>query len=393
MTINNRVNMIDGIRGFSLFGILMANLLIFQYGLFGKDEISLLSLSATDLFAYKLIKIFIEGSFMPIFTFLFGYGMIKMKESLERKELKVKRHFVRRFIFLGAIGLVHSTLLWEGDILLLYGMMGFFLLLFMNRKSKTVLVWGIILLLLTSLFGYGNESGTIEDKAILEQYVKDTFEIYGSGTYNEITYHRNNVDPLNLPDYMYIVLLLLAPIASAPLFLLGMYAAKKQRFTDPAKEQDLYIKYALFFVPIGLLLKSLVYIIPNQSWVGIGSLLGANMLSLGYIYLMALGYKQGTLLFKSFEAVGKLSMTNYLLQTVICTTIFYGYGFGLFGKLGIVNAFFLGIIIYSLQVSLSYLYLKRFRSGPFEKMIRIWTYFTLSGKPRIKASIENKRIA
>ncbi|MDX8362568.1 DUF418 domain-containing protein [Cytobacillus sp. IB215316] len=393
MAVNNRVNMIDGIRGFSLFGILMANLLIFQYGLFGKDEISLLSLSATDLFAYKLIKIFIEGSFMPIFTFLFGYGMIKMKESLERKELKVKRHFVRRFIFLGAIGLVHSTLLWEGDILLLYGMMGFFLLLFMNRKSKTVLVWGIILLLLTSLFGYGNESGTIEDKAILEQYVKDTFEIYGSGTYNEITYHRNNVDPLNLPDYMYLVLLLLAPIASAPLFLLGMYAAKKQRFTDPAKEHDLYIKYALFFVPIGLLLKSLVYIIPNQSWVGIGSLLGANMLSLGYIYLMALGYKQGTLLFKSFEAVGKLSMTNYLLQTVICTTIFYGYGLGLFGKLGIVNAFFLGIIIYSLQVSLSYLYLKRFRSGPFEKMIRIWTYFTLSGKPRIKAAIENKRIA
>ncbi len=135
----NRIHIIDGLRGFSLFGILMANLLIFQYGIWGKDEIELYAISVFDTGIYKLVKILIESSFMPIFTFLFGFSMIKMKESLEAKGLGTKRYFARRFLLLLVLGTLHSEFLWEGDILGFYGMMGFFLLLFMNRKPKTLL--------------------------------------------------------------------------------------------------------------------------------------------------------------------------------------------------------------------------------------------------------------
>lgn len=112
-----RLQIIDGIRGLSLAGILMANMLIFQYGIWRKEEIHLYSPSKMDSVAYTFTKIFIEGSFMPIFAFLFGFGMIKMKQSLDRKALKYKRYFFRRFLFLLVVGFLHSTYLWEGDIL------------------------------------------------------------------------------------------------------------------------------------------------------------------------------------------------------------------------------------------------------------------------------------
>ena len=90
-----RVRIIDVIRGFSLLGILMANMLIFQYGLYGKDKLGLFHPSAWDIGAHKLLQIMIEGSFMPIFMFLFGYGLYKMKDSLVSKGLKYKRYLSR----------------------------------------------------------------------------------------------------------------------------------------------------------------------------------------------------------------------------------------------------------------------------------------------------------
>lgn len=87
----NRVGLIDGLRGFSLFGILMANMLIFQYGIWGKEEIAAYAMSSLDTGVIKLVKLFVESSFMPIFTFMFGFSLIKLKESLEAKGLKQKR--------------------------------------------------------------------------------------------------------------------------------------------------------------------------------------------------------------------------------------------------------------------------------------------------------------
>ncbi|XRD25390.1 hypothetical protein AABM34_01610 [Lysinibacillus fusiformis] len=82
----NRVTFIDTMRGFSLFGILMANLLIFQFGMYGKDELK--NLSTLDNGALYFVKIVIEGSFMPIFTILFGFSLIKLIESIRRKKIK-----------------------------------------------------------------------------------------------------------------------------------------------------------------------------------------------------------------------------------------------------------------------------------------------------------------
>jgi len=109
---NQRVSVIDGLRGVSLLGILIANMLIFQYGMFGKDRIENFPLSSADHIAYVWTKIFIENSFFPIFMFLFGYSIIKLKEQLEKNDKKVKPYFVRRFFLLMIIVLrIESHLL------------------------------------------------------------------------------------------------------------------------------------------------------------------------------------------------------------------------------------------------------------------------------------------
>ena len=343
--------MIDAMRGASLFGILLANMLIFQYGIWGKDEISFYSLSQANHTAYDVIKIAIEGSFMPIFTFLFGFSLVKMKEKLEGKALKYKRYFVRRFLALLLLGILHSTYLWEGDILTFYGMMGFFLLLFLNRKSNTILIWAVILLCLTSLLGYGGYEETKKEQKQMETYVRDTIEIYSTGTYPEIKEHRNNEIPLDISDGLFLFILALAPLISAPLFLLGIYSAKIELFTMPQLEKKQY-KLGSILVPVGLALKSCSLFFPDFNWSEVFHFIGANLLSIGYIFLFAFLFtlsKEG-MIKKAFISVGKLSLTNYLMQTIICTTFYYGYGFGYFGKSSVIEGITLAIGIFIIQM-------------------------------------------
>jgi len=373
-------------RGLSLFGILLANLLIFQYGIFGKDSISVFSLSSVDTGAYQFLKIFIEGSFMPIFAFLFGYSMIKMAERIESNGAKVKRHFVRRFILLAAIGLLHSSFLWEGDILFLYGLMGFFLLLFLNRKKKTLLIWGIILFVLTSALTYGQLEEPAEDLQRMATYITNTNDVYANGTYTEIMEHRINEDPLNMSGLLVALMLLFAPLATAPLFLLGMYAAKANHFSNPTSEHNRYKIGMAILLAMGLLLKIIGTLTLENDWTYVLLSIGGPLLALGYIYAFAYVYTcfSESMMMRAFENVGKLSLTNYLLQTVICTSIFYGYGLGQFGKLGVLNSIVLGLAIFSVQCVFSHWYLKYFRRGPLEFTLRMWTNFSWSGRVKVK---------
>lgn len=391
-----RIHAIDGIRGFSLFGILLANMLIFQYGLWGKDEIHLFELSRVDQYTYTLTKIFIEGSFMPIFTFLFGYSMIMMKNSLERKNLRVKWHLFRRMIMLIVIGLLHSIYFWEGDILFLYGAMGILLLMFVNRKPKTILIWGVSLFL---LFGIGSFFGEEElqqaDMDFTDAYIEKTTEIYSSGTYAEIKDYRNNneEDPLSkeLGESKMVFLVLLTPLVIAPMFLFGMYAAKRKMFFRPHKEKRFYWIGFILCLPVGLLLNIIGYFYSDNNWAMGSAMIGEILLAFGYIFLVALLYcrKSKFRILTYLESIGKLSLTNYIMQTVICTTIFYGYGFALFGRAGVTDGILLGIVVFALQIYFSTIYLNHFRYGPLEKVIRSFTYlsFLKFNKKRTKGKV------
>lgn len=386
-----RIHLVDSLRGLSLLGILLANLLIFQYGLWGKDE---LTLTPIDKGSFHFLKIFVEGSFMPIFTFLFGYSIIKMAEGIRKKKRKVKRYFVRRSILLMFFGLLHSTFLWEGDILLTYGMMGLALVFFVNRKPKTILIWGILLITLQTSFmligsGFYDPSAADEEFTASPAYIQKTNEVYETGTYTEIMNHRLNEDPMeDMDELLILALLVIAPLSIAPNFLLGMYAARVNLFANPKLEIKKYKAGVLILLPLGLLMKGLGELQPPSNWTDFLIVSGATILSFGYIFTFALLYTKFTkaAVFRAMENVGKLSLTNYIVQSIICTTIFYGYGFGLFGKLGVLNSIFLGLFIFAAQSVCSFYYLKIFRRGPLEVLLRIGTNLSWDGQVKARKS-------
>jgi len=113
---------------------------------------------------------------------------------------------------------------------------------------------------------------------------------------------------------------------------------------------------------------------------------GAQVLALGYVCVAALLYRKWrtSSIIHAFECVGKLSLTNYLMQSIICTTVFYGYGLGLYGKLGVFGGILFGIVVYSLQCVFSLAYFKKFKRGPFESVLRVWTNWSWNGQIKIK---------
>ncbi|QZN77698.1 DUF418 domain-containing protein [Paenibacillus sp. DR312] len=395
-TSKKRVQLIDGLRGFSLAGIVLANMLAFQYGMFGQSEPQLLGIDGADRALHSFLLITVVGSFMPIFAFMFGFGMIKLSESLKSRELRPKCHLARRFLLLLGIGILHITYLWEGDILTIYGVLGFFLLMFLNRKPKTLLIWALMLLTGVGLLGLpaSNPMDPLANVSThMENYIKQSQDVYGNGSYVEIRDFSNNADPFGgeLDAVFLLLALVLAPLMTIPMFLLGMRAARIGTFNDPQAMRPMYIRRASFLIPVGLMLKAYGVLGPQlgaKEWpgIGIGTTLGGTLLALGYIYVFALLYTVNSRasLFVKFEAVGRLSLTNYLMQSVICTTVYYGYGLGLFGRAGVFFGAIIALSVYGIQLWFSPLYLKKFSSGPVEYVLRIGTYLSWKGQPRKK---------
>jgi len=384
-----RARVVDRMRGLSLFFILLANMLIFQYGVFGKDELGLFHPSSLDTHLHAWLRVLVEGSFMPIFMFLFGYSLYKSRMQLERAGLKTTRVLSRRFLLLIAFGLLHAIFLWEGDILLAYGIMGFVLLLFVRRKATTMMIWGTVLSLLFIGMGYGEKSTDSIAKNRMEQYVEQSQEVMAQGSYSEIMQFRLNEDPLDLPVIATVFMFIAAPLIMAPMFLFGMAAASKGWFHNPRAEQRRYRRMTLLLLPAGLIMKTAAILWEGTTWstvllVGGGQLLALGILFFGMLLLGAI--PNGSWIMAALEAVGRTSLTNYLGQTVLCIMIFNGYGLGWFGQAGVLAGIVLAVLIYVIQLVVSMWWLQRFRSGPLEKLLRIGTHWSWSGKPSMTIS-------
>ncbi|WP_026801982.1 DUF418 domain-containing protein [Pontibacillus halophilus] len=391
-----RNQVVDALRGLSLFGILIANMLIFQYGMFGKDEIHRFNVTTTDRWIREGLTILVESSFMPIFAFLFGYGVVKMTEKLSNQGLRHKRYLSRRFVCLLLLGGLHAYYLWEGDILLTYGMTGFILLFFINRKSKTILIWSVVLLALGGASVYGGEESLSSDgdERIMSEYMTETETVNGGGSYQEIKFHRNNVDPLNLSGGEALVILLLVPLFTLPMFLIGMIAAKRSWFVHIEEHRHRWQRGAILGSIVGISCKSFVIIFPALPIGSTFYLIGGPILSLGYISMFVLVLNRDHLLVRGLSSVGRYSLTNYILQSVVCTTLFYGYGFGWFGKIGVTAGVGISFLLFALQWGGSLLYSQYFRTGPLEWVIRVFTYLKWSGKPtsrNVTEEISHKR--
>ncbi|RFB18306.1 DUF418 domain-containing protein [Bacillus sp. HNG] len=373
-----RIQSLDVIRGLAIFGIFFVNMPSFfspVLYLNPKDWWS----GELNQWTNSLVDIFAQASFYTLFSFLFGFGMILFKERALAKGYSFYPLITRRLIVLLLFGCLHAFFVWHGDILITYAIVGAIFLLFHKAKPITLLIWALILIFVPNLFLGGMMFLAVmfepELSAIMfnEQLAQKSAEIYTTGGFWEITiqrfqdwYYVNNVGSI----FVLVITLL-------PMFLLGAFIAKKKwlegRDEDIKKVKILW----LISLAIGVPMKLLPYYTSKNAATDylqdtIGGPGTAVFYATSIVLLMRLPVWKRILSPLAF--VGRLSLSNYLFQSILCTLLFYGYGFGLYGKMELYTGFLLTIVIFIIQIVLSYLWLKKFRFGPIEWIWRTLTY-------------------
>jgi uncharacterized protein len=394
--VEDRINTLDILRGFAIFGIFIVNM-----GMINSPYIYLYAIneqmwtSTWDQIAEAFILIFAQGKFYTMFSFLFGLGFILFIERAQQKIDRPKLLFVRRLIVLFLIGVIHAYFLWYGDILMTYAVSGLLLLAFYNAKPKTLVIWAIALLsfyiLLVALsvglvsLGDAVNPGMMETELQkqTEEYkrgIESSTLAYGEGSFSDIMSQRVADLKEQIPSNIMAVFLFF------PLFLLGAYAGKKKIFQNIQQNIGFIRKVWMWGFIVGLSLNLLKYWSMQQmdslnlsiyhNYQAIGMAVGDAALCLFYISSITLLTQHQIWLKRltPLASVGRTAISNYLFQSIICTTIFYNYGLGLYGKVGPFFGLLLTVIIFSAQLFLSRLWLQSYQFGPVEWLWRSLTY-------------------
>jgi uncharacterized protein len=389
VAVNERVGELDMIRGFALFGILLANMPFFGssfiYSILANDR---LWTEGYHIFSEGLIHFFATSKFFTMFSFLFGLGFVIFLERAAEKTAKPRRLFLRRLFFLLIFGLIHAFGIWYGDILVLYAITGMLLLLFHKARPKTLIIWAFCLIGLPALLFtfmaflmYAAREiipTNIEGISYGTELAKQAFDAYSSGSVSEIFAQRAF-------DYQFMFSgnIFMLPIVLG-MFLFGVYIAKTKKHINISEHLSFYRKVWIWSLIIGFPVNILFvysYFLqgPDNMAASLAytasSMVSGPALCFFYMTTIVLLVQKGWgALFVPLKAVGRMALSNYLFQSIVCTLIFYNYGLGLFGEVGPLIWLFIAVILFVVQIILSHMWLKRFKFGPAEWVWRSLTY-------------------
>jgi uncharacterized protein len=398
---NERIDVVDIIRGFALLGILLVNMAFFSSPIIYIQASGLEWWHNTwDKWTQVGIIFFAEGKFYPMFSFLFGFGFMIFIQRAEQKGLKPVRLYLRRILILLGIGLIHAFFIWAGDILVIYSILAFILILFRHSQPKTLLWWAFILLiipiiLMSLLFGLLFLSSVIQDEASLitqqEAYLASLHEMidqslaaYGKGSFADIFSQR--VTDLR---YIFESVFISAPVILA-MFLFGVYSVKINIFREVNKRaafiKKIWLGSMLIGLPLALVQATGSHALDpvNLSLYDftyyIAYFIGGPALCFFYITSILLLTRNDKWIqrFSVVGSVGRMALSNYLFQSLVCTTIFYSYGLGLYGQVSPMFGLILTFLIYSIQVVISHFWLASYSYGPLEW---VWRRLTYGRKP------------
>lgn len=370
-----RIFELDALRGLSLFGILLMNILVFSMPY---EEAFLPDLvSGFDESLLRGITLFVISSFYPIFTFLFGYGLAIMYTNRLKKSMNYYPFIYRRFIFLLVLGMLHGFLLFSGDILFSYAFTGVIAVLFIKKTAEQLLKAAIILfavkiiILVLPAFLMTLNDNPYSTFSISGLSVSEIIALKQSGTYS-------NFLSINVKEYLNSIVdtvTFSAYFEFLPYILFGM-AAQKFNLVEKVKHNHSRTIISLItLLLIGYMIK-IPYVIDygHQGFNMISSMIGGPLVGFGYIllclYLCQL--KQFSHVLTIFKYPGKLSLTVYLMQSFIFTFIYVG--LSLYNQLPLYQSYIIVLVVYGIQLVFCYFYLKYYRYGPIEWLWRKVTY-------------------
>lgn len=388
---------LDVVRGLAIFGILLVNMAGFST----PPQVAELSTpywtAPLDRAAQWLIHALAQTKFYSLFSFLFGLGMVVQVERIEARGGRFVPLYVRRLIVLLGFGLIHALLFWSGDVLTIYAVLGFVLLTVRHWPERVILPLALLLHLLplvyytpvvvqTELSRRDPEyNATItewlaERDADLLQEAQGVVAVYRHGSVADMYRQRRHELAMNFVD----TLVYFVPHVLA-LFLLGLYVGRRRVLHDPGAHPVLWRGLAAVGVPIGVLCGAVEATLAQDaeyiaSWTTLAAyalrVVGTPLLAAGYtaVSVRLLSRERWARRLAPLAAVGRMALTNYLFQTLVCTTLCYSYGLRWYGRITPAGGLALAVVIFALQVPLSVLWLRHFRFGPLEWLWRSATY-------------------
>jgi len=395
-----RITVIDALRGFTLFGIIIVHM-IEQYYAGPIPEKHAVPSSIVDTIVSAISVILINGKFYAIFSFLFGLSFY-IQFSKANADVPFLLRFCWRLIILFGIGFIHH-LHYRGDILTIYAMVGFVLLVAYRLPDKYLLILSLLLVfdipgILTRVIGLVGNDPTVNEFIKLDQAkLIAYYETFKSGTYFDLL--KANLDSFSMKmDFQFWS----GRIYMTPgLFLLGLYAGRKKFFEEiPAHTRIIkkYLQNAAWAL-LGTVLGGVLFFVVANSVTG-GLSDDANMLAgltifdfmntfLAVIYvtgfiLLFQKEKWNTRLMHFYDA-GRMGLTTYLMQAFFGVLIFSTIGLRLVGDVGAAISALIAIAIFTIQILLSKFWMKHFYYGPVEWLWRSLTNFKI--QPLMKARI------
>ena len=373
MPLSERYRSIDIVRALALFGVLIVNVLtLFRVPLLEH----ILSPETDPGLANQSVDFIVAGALefkaLTIFSFLFGVGIAIQMERAKSRKVSGRRFLLRRLSWLFALGTAHLLLVWNGDILALYAICGLLLLPLLTLPWPALFIVGAAAIVLPQFvpFGLGLPSGHAAEALIAQAR-----QVYPHGSYREILQFRwHETGSLIVP-----LLIAILP-RTLGLMCWGCAAWRSGIVQEPHRHQRKFVAAIVLGAAAG------VPITANQLWAtSSGSVYSSMMRAASFAgpILLALAYISGVMLWvtsrgapqlSGLAACGQMALTNYLVQSIVFGFVFYGYGLGLFGRVGSARAACIGLVVYVAQVRLSRLWLTRFRFGPFEWLWRSLAY-------------------
>lgn len=417
VTAAERIHSVDVLRGFSLLGILLLNIVAFGLpfaaymnpAVYGGD-------SGANHGVWLTAMTLWEGKMRAIFSMLFGTSTLLLLERAERRGAGIEAAdiYYRRILWLILFGLLHAHLIWSGDILYAYGVVGLVLFPLRKLSAKALIIAGATIILVHSAqnigagFGIGELSrkaavaaqAAADGKALTNEQKKAQQELEGLRTMfapsreeveGQIKAHRGGwLENLPLRSgeaamFEFTMFFQFMFLDVLGMLVLGMGLAKAGVF-DASRSNAFYATLAIAGFAIGAPLNYWAatrwtesgYAIPAFfTYIGSTTDPGRFLVAGGYIGIIMLLVKSGMFgwITNPLAAVGRTALSNYLLTSILCTLFFNGYGLGMFGKLERAQLYWVVLAMWAINLTLSPLWLRYYRFGPAEWAWRSLTYW------------------
>jgi uncharacterized protein len=392
MNSGNRVVLVDFLRGFALMGIVLIHS-VEHFDFFGKPETNFLFSAETDQSLINLMFMLISGKAYSIFALMFGFSFFIQMNRQENKGVDFRWRFLWRLTILLTIGFLHS-LLYQGDILHIYALLGFVLVALYRVNTKLLIAFSILLALQIPLLYNLIVSLTNPGYAYITKfggnYWQEGENAFANGSFIDVVQFnlwkgRWDVWGWTVNNGRYLQLV--------ALFIAGLVIGRKRYFEKITEYKRNTLKLlGIVSMAIVALLFAKNYILStnlNNSQRTLFETIFNSYINLGFTAFIILILIQIYLIFHKVSLIGylanygRMSLTNYLTQAIIGVVFFYGYGLGMYRYMGTAWSIIYGLAFLALQIAFCKFWLAKHKYGPFEWFWRACTFFDFT--------IKNKR--